>query len=498
MKQNNKNNKTNRAPTLLLVFSLMTMGISLFSISFITYTEPYSGFMTLGVGLIFGWIAPPGGLAVYANLFYFYALLKSASKKPPTVAAIIMLVLASLTFTFDCVPHGAGCSSVYAWGWGAVFWMLSILALTFVVFISDTNVKTEVSVIVFLLLTILLPVCLYRTYQYQQANAQERERYLPPSVAFTTVEFGGVPYNPPQKNVTFNQNTVLAIEGDIDIMRLRTIDKNFSVRLPNLFQHSDTFWRVYPRAVSPQFRYMDGYVALLDEPKTVDYHYGIRQISSQRGEIFITDANNNTVWQTEIAKKNDKYYPDYGSDFFDLFRPLLTGNSNPNYIYWQGNDHQKKQFNEITSKHCPFIKEKNSDSINIKWNGQRIQLDNNYGEIQSEAFCSENYAFLLLVKESSRKKELPSLNVIVFEKQTMLPLWHFSGYSRSKQSENKALTKLLAYYKAHKSLNNEIQQIELIPHVPNTSKTGKQNWQPVKVAIHTNNGTAVIMRDNFF
>ncbi len=259
---------------------------------------------------------------------------------------------------------------------------------------------------IMVLAIVLVPLALYRTYQYQQANEQEREKYLPLSVAFTNVEFSGVPYNPPQQHVTFDEDTVLAIEGEIDIKNLQTIDRNFHARLPNTFQHKNTFWRVYPRAVSTQFRYMDGYVALLNKAKPIDYHYGIKQINDKKAEIFITDKNNKPLWKTSIVEKNDRYYPNYREDFFDLFRPLLTGNTHPNYIYWRGNDYQKKQFNEVTNTLCPFTQEKSKGSIDIKWNNQRIQLDKKYGKIQEQAFCSKSYAFLLLAEETGKKNKL--------------------------------------------------------------------------------------------
>lgn len=77
----------------------------------------------------------------------------------------------------------------------------------------------------------------------------------------------------------------------------------------------------------------------------------------------------------------------------------------------------------------------------------------------------------------------------------MLPLWHFPTYLRNKSKET-PLIKLFTQYNKNQLL--EIEKIELIPEKPNSSKTGKQDWQPVNIAIHTKNGKIIIEKDNYF
>ncbi len=128
---------------------------------------------------------------------------------------------------------------------------------------------------------VLVPLAYYRNNQYQQANIEEREKYLPSNVAFTTVEFSGIPYVPiPELTVT--KNTVIEVIGQLDNNKNHVFSGDFDIYLPKSFQYQGEFWQKY------QNRNED-YVALVSQSKTVDYYYGIREESADRAVMFILD-----------------------------------------------------------------------------------------------------------------------------------------------------------------------------------------------------------------
>lgn len=191
-----KNNKTesDSEPKILIFFSLIMMIISLCSIGFYNGSNENLGAVILILGLLFGWLAMPGGLAVYANIFYLIILFKLYLKNTSSpLLTSCMLLLASLTVLFQGYDLGGGIQSVYAWGWGAVFWAISLVALATASFKKDEklNIQKQLSLIVVILFCILVPVGALRFYQYQQASPSERERLLPSGAAFTVNKLSG-------------------------------------------------------------------------------------------------------------------------------------------------------------------------------------------------------------------------------------------------------------------------------------------------------------------
>ena len=92
--------------------------------------EPWPGARNLGYGLVFGWLCR--GWAVYANIFFFVAVLQLFRGKLPIVSTATMVVLAFTLPLFNGVPRDEGTGvilPVESWGLGAGLWLASLLAL---------------------------------------------------------------------------------------------------------------------------------------------------------------------------------------------------------------------------------------------------------------------------------------------------------------------------------------------------------------------------------
>lgn len=94
----------------------------------------------LFTGTFLGWIGCSpwiAGLAVYANYFYLFAWCRLAwGTKAPAVSITLMLLFASFTFQLQetAVGESGRMANVYAWGWGAVWWGLSLATLIIVTY----------------------------------------------------------------------------------------------------------------------------------------------------------------------------------------------------------------------------------------------------------------------------------------------------------------------------------------------------------------------------
>ena len=164
------------------------MVISLFSFGFYNGNNSNLGIVVLIAGLLFGWLVMPGGLAAYANIFYIIILIRFLIKKPfSSVLATSMLLLASLTVIFEGYDLGGGLQTVYAWGWGAVFWCISLITIAIATFKQDQDiaVKKQFLIILAVLSLTLIPIGVLRFYQSQNFNELVKERCLPEGAAFT-------------------------------------------------------------------------------------------------------------------------------------------------------------------------------------------------------------------------------------------------------------------------------------------------------------------------
>jgi hypothetical protein len=184
-----------------IVVSLALWVASLLLPAFVTEErpKPLTGIEVFAEGLLFGWMSR--GIAVYANLFYFYSAVRLTVGRKPFIALIMMAALALTLPNFAGVPRDEGTMTilpVVSWGWGAGVWLLSLVVLAFALpfrssFLSDRVVAGGAVALLLAALAVGDAFLVLQTHQRAQANAQEIALYLPDGMAFTNAPLCGLP-----------------------------------------------------------------------------------------------------------------------------------------------------------------------------------------------------------------------------------------------------------------------------------------------------------------
>jgi len=161
-------------------------------------SEPIYGIFILFAGILFGWDV--NGWAAYANIFFLviaFKLLRDADSIPISLS-IAMVALAATIPMFSGIVQSEGTMAtvpVVSWGWGAVLWLMSVGVLaTATACRADLLPESILKTVPLLLVSLLIGVGAYRMHQWGIANDQEREMYLPKSMALSVANFCGVPF----------------------------------------------------------------------------------------------------------------------------------------------------------------------------------------------------------------------------------------------------------------------------------------------------------------
>lgn len=131
-------------------------------------------------------------LALYANLFFWSALLRQDGRR----SVKIMWLMAATVFLLRAVmiSERPQYSYVVSWGWGAVLWLFSYAVLTLAVFVRHHPTANHKRIIKSSLvacgLVIIALLCLHYSQYYRMSRAERRE-LLPFSMAFTVKKIYG-------------------------------------------------------------------------------------------------------------------------------------------------------------------------------------------------------------------------------------------------------------------------------------------------------------------
>lgn len=344
------------------------------------------------MGIPFGWMAESiGGYAVYANLFYVYVLVQTGRGKAVKLSVIAMLGLASLTVGFDRFMVSAlpSYATVWSWGWGAVLWGMALLLLACAAWLPEEAGRRKVVVRMAggVGLAVIAGLAGLKAWQYRAANADERERYLPPLSAFSVAPFSGLPYRLPPP-LAIGKETVFALQGVLDGQLHLSPDgaaAGYRIRqLPRSFQYGGFFWQYL--AALPGFK-----LYLLQAERAADYRYGLVS-RADHAEHVLTDARSGEMlWQAPVRMDGASgIYPDYDMDAW--FNREEQGGAESALLPAQ-------DFDE-SCPHAPFDA---PDGIGnaIRWQGRILNMVNDEGYGNSFAadyplaFCSPHYALLI-------------------------------------------------------------------------------------------------------
>lgn len=350
----------------LLCLSFALWLYSLLGVGFQSY-ETWYGAEILFTGTFLGWIGCSpwiAGLAVYANYFYLFAWCRLAwGTKAPAVSTSLMLLFASFTFQLQETAKGESghTADVYAWGWGAVWWGLSLATLTIAACARAFRISQKVTIplTAAMYAAVLLPLYNSFLHQYNTANTQEKSRYfttgrsnivpaalshylnkdanknvkssdknysaayifLSGGTAFVVDEdaFSHIEYTPPPPKLP--ENAVLQINGKIDFSsRWALVTDDFKIDLPRSFVHQGKLYQRQNRHYTKSFFdwWNASFIKVTPFSGHVDYVLNLSQ-TDRRGvyRFTLTDENKKSVfYQADMVKKHGSAYPFQGySDY---------------------------------------------------------------------------------------------------------------------------------------------------------------------------------------
>lgn len=440
-------------------FSVVLWAISLLLVGFHARDTWYGLMILLFSPLAF--LGGLGGLAAYANWFYWWICLRLALRKQPFIATFLMMGLALLTLVFE-EPLGASGSyaSVKYWGYGAVLWGFSLLLM--VAAVLDTRPyrsrKQVIKPYAIVFCVMMLGILGLKLWQWQQASPEEREAYLPLEAAFTTRLLTGIPLNPPPESLP-NNHLPLEVVGDLSYSLGFDLKVNeIAFRLPETFLYQGylvekrkrDFPIFTPSNIQPAYRYQ---VIPKEENRAISILHDV--------------ANNKEIWRGEVQYYYHKWarqYPDYDSEIETLFDvgelPALPPTQDlPKHTVL-------KQACPVQPIPAAFL-QINDPYLDIK--NSYLNLDNRIAyfrrnvansKIRTRLFCNENWiAALRFEPYSHSKKGLSLFDVAIHQRNNFASLDRFElPANQQTPSKTRAIALLNQY---GDDALHQIQEIEL-------------------------------------
>ena len=405
------------------------------------------GIYILFLGILFGWYV--SGWAAYANVFFIMVAFKLLRKSDsiPTGITIAMVTLAASMPLFEGLilsEANLAIMPVVSWGWGAIFWLMSVGVLASATASRALLLPESIFKIVCVLLgAFLIAVGAYRMHQWGNASVQDREMYLPKSMAFSVADFCGVPLIWPTGPVVQAGETITV---DIDA-RLRSVAApDGPLKLPEFMRHERAGydWEQFEPKGGPSM-----IIRSVASPKTI-----VLQVKStpEGGVIKLLNTATGAVLYEQpltlgITKNGHKRVcPLSGSDkrgglsrgYYDALKVALgpvIKSSDTNVWFADAGDRksQTKLINE-EAKPC------GSRGTYINVNDTEQELDGRHVVFGGYArklstFCSPSYVGLVFVGSGpvGRSRRLNS-EVYLYDRKSLRPLASYYATPRCEDS----------------------------------------------------------------
>ena len=418
------------------------------------------GYELLFIGTIFGWAsalfkANIGALAVYANFVYVLVvfLLIFRVKLLPAIMSLLMILLASLSFVYrDAggeIPSPLG-DEISLWGYGAFLWFFAQAIVAIAGFMQIFREKS--ASIWFYILLFVIAFAYISEIQRQKysnlANELERESYFSKWIMLTTKEMSGIEYinlSEILQVAALSSDTVVGIiDNEIEYRKYSVINPTAvlgyqeSFVTPNKFQYKGHFWQVHE--VCEHYSCMN--IAELSEKKDVDYYYTIKSYTNNV-DYLVTDKNKNVVWQakTRAEKLGHKYFPNYGSELYQLFERLKTPSTTDEEDLRDLIVSQTYNTGVLGCRVDSYSRVSNA----IKLEGRVYQMSE-YDLSNFRLWCSEKYLALI---ETEKNNNIPK-TVIFFEREPdihPIRIYAWSYLDENSQNSTKLLSNELIFTK---------------------------------------------------
>jgi hypothetical protein len=419
---------------------LVSLALPGFSVEY--GAEPFYGIFILFLGILFGWGV--SGWAAYANIFFILASFKML-KKPDSVPigiSIAMVVLAAMTPIFNGPIRDEGSGTivpVVSWGWGAILWFLSIAFLAIATACRAKLVpKFNLKLVPIFLGALLITVGAYRMYQWGNASDQDREMYLPKSMAFSVADFCRVPLVWPTGPLVQADETVAI---DIEASLRSDVAPYMPIKLPEFvrYERFGYDWEKFQFADMPSMtvrsspepkniflqvkRTTDGGVIKILNKSTnaVLYEQPLRLVTAKDGRMRVCPLSGSEQWSGLSRGHYDALKVALGPVIKPKSATVSSGNAN---------DHksQIKLLSEL-AKPCGN-KRAYFDSQNAEQDldGRRVVLGGDIRKLST--WCSPSYVGLVFVRSGPvGMTERLNSDVYLYDRKTLKPLASFQDRS---------------------------------------------------------------------
>ena len=392
------------------------------------------GSQILVSGLLFGWANI--GWAAYANLFFLYVAFQLLRGRQPKATVVAMLLLAATLPFFSGIQRDEGTSVVLpivSWGWGAVLWTISLIVVA-----SAAAVRTgviagaSIKLLGVGIIGILAALIYVHQRQWQAANMQEREMYLPAGVAFTNGTFSHLPFVWPDGPVV-PSDAVFSLDVEPDLFSAKKDDRP-RLELPKL----------------PALRLggFDWYT--LEDPYLSQVHVKVRKVASAATKVIQFEAKRTkegaVIRINDADSKTALYEQRFGTiwrkEWQTQFFPTATNG------WWEGlaigydrainralGLYDKRELKARVALHPEVahtacnIGSENVDGIDglRVWDGRHAMVNIAFQKVRV-GFCSESYIGLVYVNEhlqSNPSAQNVRFFVTVFDRETLMPTASF-------------------------------------------------------------------------
>ncbi|MBK1685714.1 hypothetical protein CKO18_19370 [Rhodoferax fermentans] len=379
------------------------------------------------------------GWAVYANIFFtivaFRLLKKSDSTPIATTIAMVALTATIPLFEGPILSEATmETASVVSWGWGAILWVISIGVLAAATGIrSGILPESTLKIVPVLFASLLIAIGAYRMYQWKNANDQEREIYLPKSMAFSVADFYGIPFVWPTGPVVDAGDSV-AVE--IDGSLRSDVTPYVSIRVPELlsYERFGYDWQKFELADMPTLT-----VRSTVKPKNI----ALQVKRTPEGAVIriLNRASNTALYEQHlrlIVAKNNRTHVFPTSDsiewsglsrgYYDALKIALNPVVVPSEISPAsrniGKNKTQMKLAEEAAIPCEEKRTyfKSPDSFD-NLDGRYVILDRYHN---FAALCSKSYVGLIFVWSTPSRSSKLGSDVYLYDRITLRPLAKFS------------------------------------------------------------------------
>ena len=418
--KNNLHTKLAIASLLLWVASLMLPGFMVGQRS-----EPMIGGSILLWGIVFGWLTM--GWAVYANIFYIYAAIKTLSSKIPSTSLLLMVLFSLTIFLFKGVPRDEGTGvtlPIVGWGWGVVLWYLSqiLICLSALNKAKKISAKTVHSCLAIAALALII-IFSFRYSQWKSFNTQERGLFLSQGIAFSKMQPCNVSYNRVDAPlISHGSSIALEIEDNL----LKSSPGIYIPKLNNILR-GEAVWTWY---AWPHYPSMNDIAVLKRGQNIADYVLSASRVEDG-AEIKVINTKTHKIIHTQSLRK-PKSWPGRGS----YFCPYSARG------YWSGlqEGYDTAIYNALTppneDKPIPILTEDLLEKCNLgdtyisndkevhDWDGDALGF--RLRQIDKTGFCSKHYAARVTMS-GPKNNSWFGAGIWLHDRQTKQPIMLFSS-----------------------------------------------------------------------